>query len=330
MFRKNLALLIFSVLMTLIGAEIGLRAMGYRPARLEKVKMLVDKEGKLLVSHPTIGHANRPGEFTQTTHTSYTWSANHLSNGQRLTQPLRAYSDEYSKDQIWILGCSFTYGWSLNDDETYPWLLQKKLPNYDIANFGVIGYGTLQSFLQFRQALTEQQKPKIAIIAYAAFHDERNINLRSRQKRFTITRVRPYAVLNSDGDFTYLMSTPFHEFPLMRYSALIHLLEKAYNRIEDRFYHGHEVSKAIIRAFSDLCKKNEIQLIVAGIMNDSVTTSMLEYAKEQGNFTVDISVDLDIKGNRNLPHDRHPSAIAHKQYAQKLEAFLASADFNGH
>ncbi len=57
---------------------------------------------------------------------------------------------------------------------------------------------------------------------------------------------------------------------------------------------------------------------------------MLEYAKELGIMAVDISVDLNMEGNRNLPYDPHPSAIANKQYAQKLEAFLAGAVLDRH
>ena len=49
---------------------------------------------------------------------------------------------------------------------------------------------------------------------------------------------------------------------------------------------------------------------------------MLEYARSEGIMVTDISVDLRIKENTNLPHDCHPSAFAHEQYAEKLEAFL--------
>ncbi len=44
--------------------------------------------------------------------------------------------------------------------------------------------------------------------------------------------------------------------------------------------------------------------------------------RSEGILTADMWVDLDIEGNRNLPHDRHPSAIANRQYAWKLMEFL--------
>jgi hypothetical protein len=51
---------------------------------------------------------------------------------------------------------------------------------------------------------------------------------------------------------------------------------------------------------------------------------MLEYCKGRGIDTVDISVDLDIKENTNLPYDNHPSALANQQYAQKLRQPLCA------
>ena len=47
-------------------------------------------------------------------------------------------------------------------------------------------------------------------------------------------------------------------------------------------------------------------------------------SSERRIMTVDISVDLGIKENTNLPYDGHPSAIANQQYARKLDLFLCN------
>ncbi len=168
---------------------------------------------------------------------SYSFGVTHLSNTLRVTRPLEIYNLSDSKDEIWVFGCSVTHGWSLNDDETYPWLLQESLPCYKIVNFGVTGYGTLHSLIQFHEALLKRKKPKAVIIAYGFFHDRRNTFLRLRRKGLVPLNklgplVQPYARVNKRGELTWSMATAqFHAFPLMRYSALIHLIEKAYNRI---------------------------------------------------------------------------------------------------
>ena len=64
--------------------------------------------------------------------------------------------------------------------------------------------------------------------------------------------------------------------------------------------------------------------VVAGI--NSGSAKMLEELSKEGIATVDISVDLKIPANNNLPHDLHPSAIANRQYAEKLEFFLQNIE----
>ena len=108
----------------------------------------------------------------------------------------------------------------------------------------------------------------------------------------------------------------------MRYSSLMAWIESQYDRIEDRFYHSREVSKAILRDFSAECKNEGVKLIVAGILSDSQTRDMLRYCAKEGMAAVDISVDFRRSENVNWPVDGHPSAIANKQYADKLYTFL--------
>jgi hypothetical protein len=106
----------------------------------------------------------------------------------------------------------------------------------------------------------------------------------------------------------------------MRVSALSHFLEVNYNQFEEGLYRSHEVSKAIIEEFNRVAEANDVKLVVAGI--NAGSAKMLEELSQQGVATADISVDLKIPANNNLPHDLHPSAIANRQYAEKLEGFL--------
>src|SRR5205085_2187667 len=111
---------------------------------------------------------------------------------------------------------------------------QESFPEYEVVNFGVSGYGTLQSLIQFRDAIQHGQKPKLAIIVYASFHDVRNTFIRIRRKMLASSDYlgplnQPYARLNNDEKLEVFMdTTEYREFPLMRYSAFIHALEEAY------------------------------------------------------------------------------------------------------
>ncbi|MEG4604841.1 SGNH/GDSL hydrolase family protein [Microcoleus sp. F6_B6] len=303
-----------------------MRVAGYKPWQIENVDVAVEPKGNFFTKDSELGYKHLPGKFKVILNGNYSFNATHLNNSLRITHPLNTYNLSSKKHEIWIFGCSFTYGWSLNDSETYPWLLQEKLPKYEIVNFGVNGYGTLHSFIQFKEALKQGNKPKIAVIAYAGFHDRRNTLLRAIRKQMAAWNklgilFQPDARLNGEHNFTYKMAKlEYHEFPLMRVSALSHFLEVNYNQFEEGLYKSHDVSKAIIEEFNRVAEANGVKLVVAGINTGSA--KMLEELSQEGIATADISVDLKIPANNNLPHDLHPSAIANRQYAEKLEGFL--------
>ncbi len=313
-------------------AEVGLRMKGFYPwtvLRTDFVK--VEPPGSYQTTHPTLGYITRPGEFKITLPGPYSFKTTYLANGLRITHPLNTYSEKRKKE-IWIFGCSLTQGWTINDEETYPWLLREKLPDYEVVNFGVIGYGTMQSLIQLREALAKGARPALAILSYASFHDVRNTLPRTWMKlRLTagpgpaFGRVRlPYARWSKDRT-PEILYQPFEYRPefLLRHSALANFLDDTYNQHLEKTYHSREVTQALIDEFSSLCKANGIEFVLAGISSDRDTQAMLEHFNKAGIETIDISVDLSRKENTNLPYDSHPSAIANKEYARKLEVFLS-------
>lgn len=325
----NLALLLVSAVIALGGAELALRGLGYQPWQVQDVKIAVEPGGKFFAKHPTLGYTHLPGEFKVTLPDDYAFKVTHRADTLRITHPLETYAVESSKDEIWIFGCSFTHGWTLNDDETYPWLLQQQLPEVEVVNFGVSGYGTLQSMLQFQEALEKRPKPRLVVIAYASFHDQRNTLLRLRSKQMVPWNklgpiVQPYAALDSTGNLNYAMAEmTYREFPLMRTSALMNFIETTYDyKVEDAFYNSHAVTQAIIKAFQRLAQEHGSEVVVVGLLSDRLTADTLAFSEPEGIPTADISVDLSIRAHRNWPHDPHPSPAANQQYAQKLAVFL--------
>ena len=63
-------------------------------------------------------------------------------HGYRRQPPARATSPARS---VLCFGCSFTYGWGLENEETYPWLLQEALgADWQVHNLAFNGYGPQQ------------------------------------------------------------------------------------------------------------------------------------------------------------------------------------------
>ena len=240
--RKTLPYMIYLLILAVLFvtvAEVVLRAKGVNPWQKNEVSIQVDPGGTFFRAHPTLGYTHIPGRFTVTLGSGYSFNVAHLPNTLRITRPIDSYKKPERKEEIWIFGGSFTHGWSINDEETYPWLLQERFPEYDVVNFGVSGYGTIHSMLQFREAL-KTKTPKVAILAYAGFHDERNTFSRTRRKRVVPWNrlgplVQPYAQLDRKGKLQYSFAdVEYSEFPMMRYLALAHFIEMNYNRLETK------------------------------------------------------------------------------------------------
>lgn len=332
--RKRLAfslLLVAGCLATIVaGAEIFARLKGFKPWTPSQDRPLrVQPGGRFGTPDASLGSAYLPGQFVVTLADGYSFRMTHGADGLRITRPLSSGDDTTSRSPLWIFGCSYTHGWALNDEETYPWLLQERLPDYEVVNFGVGGYGTLQSLIQFREALEKRPAPKLAVLAYGSFHDARNTLNRYRMKGVTLpagrTSVRlPCARLGQDGglEIFAVEADYYRPWPLQGYLAFVHFLEESANRRELLRVRSHAISKAIVDEFKRLADRHGTRLVVAGIFRSPDTTDMLRYARSEGIDSVDISV-RDTPEFQNLPHDAHPNALANRRFAERLAAFLS-------
>ena len=334
-FRRLPALLALSLLLGLClailgGGEMLVRGEGWRPWSRADPGVQINPGGRLARLHPTLGYTHLPGRYTVTLADGFSFRMTHGPDTLRITSSTDPGTPDV-RPEIWVLGCSATHGWSLNDKETYPWLLQKRFPDYRVLNFGVSGYGTLQSLIQFREALaTGGPRPKIVVLAYGDFHDARNTFARQRRKEVAPwnrlgSMQQPYARLTPTGQLELAMTeVEFTEVPFMTSSALINKLESKYDEFEVAFLNSHRVSEALMLEINELAVENGSTLIVAGIWNGALTKDMLEFAAGKQIRALDISVDTSRSEYNNLPHDIHPSALANRHYADQIGNYLAA------
>lgn len=72
-------------------------------------------------------------------------------------------------------GCSFTFGLGLNDEDTWPWLLQERLADYGVVNLGTNGYGTDQALLAAERVARQSDQPvRLVLLGFGDFQIERN------------------------------------------------------------------------------------------------------------------------------------------------------------
>ncbi len=300
---------------------------------MEVIETVANPGGKLFQQDSLLGYKNLPGEFEITIRQKLVFKATHSEKTtNRITHPIDSEEIKNNKDEIWIFGGSSSYGWGINDNETFAWLLQESFSEYEIVNFCVNGYGPLHALIQFKEALKKNHNVKVLIFAYGSYQDRRSTSSRGRRKFFIGPwnkfgkYKQPVAKINDEGELEYCMEElNYSELPLMRYSALIHTIEKAMIKIENNSLDIHGLSKKIIQEINEIAFKNNVKFIVAGIWNDELTYEMIDYCNSIGIRAVDVSVDLLIPGNSNRPYDEHPSFNAHKIYADKIGKYLRNS-----
>jgi hypothetical protein len=84
----------------------------------------------------------------------------------------------HNNSHILLFGGSFTFGEGLNDNETLQYMLGKGLPEYNIYNYGVYGYGPHQmlALLESERLLQEVKSSKgLAFYIYMWRHIQRSI-----------------------------------------------------------------------------------------------------------------------------------------------------------
>ncbi len=78
-----------------------------------------------------------------------------------------------------FLGASFTFGHGVEDDETYPALLQQRWPDLRIVNGATNGWGTTQALLSLDEHF--EREPRIAGVVYAFITNHLVRNHRRKQ-----------------------------------------------------------------------------------------------------------------------------------------------------
>ena len=147
--KKNIYLIFFSLLISFFIIEIVLRI--FFPQDTSTPWKIYLEDGLLLNKNSgTAKHHFRKNNIT----VKYTFDRFHN----------RKYDFVKSKDKILILGDSYTFGWLLNDEDTYVYKLAKKFPNYEFINSASSGHGTSDQ-LSYFEKFCKVIKPKYTFIS---------------------------------------------------------------------------------------------------------------------------------------------------------------------
>jgi hypothetical protein len=332
---KKMLLSFASLVVGLVAVELGLRCSGYHPYELPEFKFI--SRPAHCFGKDSLGLVLIPGEFVVDIN-GLVHRVTHGADSLRITS--FSHGRDSSGSAIYIYGCSYTYGQGVNDEETYPFLLQQKLPEYDVFNYSIPGHGTVQAYLRLKQKLQEGKRPRMVILNYATFHEERNVLSRSYRYKtyqgFQVVNsqwnknvnweklVYPRVLLTRDSfEFESVrVIQDFRPFPLRECSALSNLMERSITFAD--WNHGSDLasSKVLLKYMDRLCSRHNVEFLVAEVGGDDKAGIMAEFCKEENIRYVSLSPAFSSGGYRNQPFDDHPNARAHEHYAQSLNAYL--------
>lgn len=279
-----------------------------------------------LIASEQMGFALADGEFIVTINKKHSYKATH-TEGERITS---FETNNDSLPELFFMGCSYTYGMGVDDDENFVFLIQKELTNYRVRNFGVPGFGTVQSYLQLKNEIETGSIPKLVIINYCDFHAERNALLPSYRSNLSIgfqnSSEQAKNIMRSskipyleNGKIEYeKWDELYHNWSGRETFAAINYLQRNSDRITTKKIDSEKINLDIYFRIQKLCASHNIRLIVTQLIkNDASKDFFVKLA--QNNFEIlNISLNLSTRKYTNLPYDSHPNSRAHKSYADKI------------
>ncbi|MBF0587623.1 MAG: hypothetical protein HQL53_00695 [Magnetococcales bacterium] len=154
----NLLLMLVAVVICLLLGEIAARMSDYYPR--------VRTPPYLFANHSKTGWVLNPGGVfrLRTLDGPVVYRINDRGNrGPRVPQKGRYRID--------VVGDSTTFGWGVNDDDTFVRIVEKRLQasgrGLDVVNLGIPGFGTWQGFERLREYARRWGDPNLVIYAFS-------------------------------------------------------------------------------------------------------------------------------------------------------------------
>lgn len=326
---KTIIKLTLSALIVVITVELSLIYLNYPILDYSSYYANITP-GNFIVKDSILGYKHPPGVYNA----AFSYNSIQMSideDGARKTsenEPQLHLSTDY------YYGCSFTFGHGLNDQETFPWILQKENPHLKIKNFGVEGTGVLYAYLHLIN-LSKELVPDRLFYVYASFQNIRSTNSLIWQKQlFSLTnnggeifslskggeKNYPRARLTTEGlkiSYDNIFSE-YSEKSIFQKLRITNIAENFCFQFKERsFYKSQEVNFLLLLKIKQICDKNKCEFIVLGIDNDEATREMLKSLTNAGINTLDIS--FDYHNEKYLLIDKfHPNAAANFEFFERI------------
>lgn len=231
--------------------------------------------------------------------------------------------------RVWVFGCSYTFGVILQDEETYCALLQARFPRWQIKNFGVSAYSTIQNLLQLEAELTVEA-PDIVIFGYFSGHRHRNVGhpqifvnqwkKHGHKPDWISSKFTPIASLDREGKLVF--SKVYHP------SDIEQLSETALQWKPSDLWMDM-VTESVFRQALATVEAAGGHFYVALLGQEGPPGSnggpLEERLRRAGLRIIDAVPRGSEEETTFAPHDAHPNAAANRYFAEKIGDAIAAA-----
>ena len=326
-FLKNFILVFLSIFLVLIFLELFIRLILKDTPRGAYTSDFKDQpiaftEDEILGWKPKIGKFT----FRPWADGGQTINLTNLKDGSRLI------SGSSEKKKIIFIGGSLTQGWAVDDKDTFSWALQKKTEKFKIKNYGVGGYGGVQSLLKLKNIFKSQKDIKIVVYGFIPHHEVRNIAsgswmhllLRASQEKEPNVFI-PYASIK-DEKLKIYKPKKYLKLPLGEKSALVTKIEKRILKISSfkRTFQELEISKKILLEMRSVSKKNGSKFVLIFLNKLSPEKSDLYAEFLKKNSIQYINCHFPSGKQYRVIGEGHPNGTAHKYVANCIYDKLIS------
>ena len=322
--NKNTITVIVSTILALILSECLLRAFGYAPWSY------VSRDANEPTMHapdPVLGWRNKEGNYIVPPYhpSGKPIYISFQENGQRRT----GVDSVHTGGEIVIVGGSFTQGWAVSDNETYPWKLQQKYPSLKVVNYGTAAYGSYQSLLILEQELPRMASPKFVLYGFISQHEIRNVahynwlrTLSAFSKRGHVNV--PFATLDDNNRIVRHPPEGYISLPFRESLSLIHRIERAYMKIKTsrRFKQKKKVTEEILLQMDKVSKEyGAIFIVVLLSVHKKMKSQYMDFFWQANIQFIDSSV-FPIPYDMRVPGDIHPNGKLHSFWARQISNVL--------
>ena len=323
----------------LLGYEVYLRGIGYTPLS-PRTRSSIFRFPSAYQNDEILGWKLTPGEyrFEPVSVDAHETSGRILEGGQRTTHPKDFIPSSPSQSTIAFVGDSFTFGDGLNDDETYPWMVQQILKDYDVRNFAVPGYGTCQIYLQLvRQLDSGSLDGATMIYGMSQFHETRNLPDKRTAWGFSAVSPRktysaPSCLLDSEDQIKTVHARPYYDpVPLLseHFSVGRRFVHFFYDIVDlSTASRRRPLSFALLKGIHELSKHHGQRFVVLlQRFSPEARTEYMDFLKRSKIEFLDGSHPNESSPEMQLVGDTHPNAFMNKYWAELISKSFANQEF---